>query len=154
MYMHICTCMHACIHAHIHACIFLMMITGAIHISQALVMKCNLWKLNITGNNVGDKGSTAIAKALINSSISSLFLCNCGITFNGADSLAKVLPTYHNMEELWLFDNVLTVDGAHLIMQSAITNTTCEAVWVDSIYENDSEVGKLMAALDRKVRQQ
>ena len=75
------------------------------------------------------------------------------LDFGGAESLAQVLPTYYNIQELWLYDNAITVDGACLIMQSAITNTKCEAVWVDPIYENGGDTEKLMIILNKRVRQ-
>ena len=131
-----------------------MITAGAIHISQALMMKHTLWKLNVRDNDCGNEGITAIAKALVNSDISVLNVCRCGLTFSGAESLAQVLPTYYNIEELWLYDNAITVDGARLIMQSAITNTKCEAVWVDPIYENDGDMEKLMITLNKRVRQE
>ena len=49
---------------------FLMITTGAIHISQALMIKCTLCKLNVRDINCGNEGITAIAKALANSDIS------------------------------------------------------------------------------------
>lgn len=128
-----------------------MTVTGAIHISQALMVKRTLWKLNVTDNNFGDEGVIAIAKALVNSDICLLYVCKCGITLNGAETLAQVLPTYHNIEELWLYGNAITVNGARLIMRSAIYDTKCEAVWVNPIYENDNDVEKLINVLDKRV---
>ena len=95
-------------------------------------------------NDIGDEGIAAIAKALINSDISVLDTSKCGITFDGAKSLAQSLPSYNNIEELWLYHNAITVDGVRLIMQSAITTTKCQAVWVDPMYVNDGNVEKLM----------
>ena len=118
--------------------------SGAIHISQALIIKYTLSKLNLRENDIGDEGIAAIAKALVNSDISILNVSKCGITFNGAKLLAQSLPAYHNIEELWLYHNAITVDGVHLIMQSAIATTKCEAVWVDPMYINDGSVKKLM----------
>ena len=42
----------------------------------------------------------------------------------------------------------ITVDGAQLIMKSAVENGVCEHVEIDDEYKNDKEVKKMTIILD------
>jgi len=128
-----------------------MITTGAISISQALMVNQTLLKLYMGGNNIGDDGITAIAGSLGNSSIIVLDVERCGITFTGVRSLAMAISTNQNIKSLMLWDNPILVDGAHLIMQSAMKNGVCEYVGID--YYNDNEVKKMMTILNDRIRQ-
>ena len=72
----------------------------------------------------------------------------CGITFTGVRSLAAALSTNQNIRELWLMKNPITVDGARLIMKSAVDNGVCEHVGIDDEYEDDDQVKEMMTILD------
>ena len=102
----------------------LMITTGAISISQALMVNRTLLQLYMEGNRIGDDGITAIASSLSNSSITALDVEHCGIS----------------------------VVGARLIMQSAMDNAVCKDVWLDSDY-NDDEVKRMKSILDDRSRQ-
>ena len=127
-----------------------MITTGAISISQALMVNQTLLHLNMLDNNIGDEGITAISSSL--SSITVLNVSWCGITFTGVTSLAKALSTNHNIRKLWLSDNPITVDGARLIMKSAVDNGVCEIVDIDNHYKDD-EVKEMITILDDRRRQ-
>ena len=99
--------------------------TGAISISQALMVNKTLLELYMDGNQISDDGIIAIARSLINSSITLLDVRQCGIR----------------------------VVGAHLIMKSAVENGVCEHVWIDDKYKNDKEVKKMTSILDDSRRQ-
>ena len=120
-----------------------MITTGAISISQALMVNQTLLELYMGHNNIGNDGITAIAGSLNNSSITVLYVYWCDITFTGARSLAAVISTNQNIKRLGLWDNEITVDGARLIMESALKNGVCEDVYIDNKYEDD-EVKKMM----------
>ena len=132
-----------------------MITTGAISISQALMVNQTLLELEIGGmwrsNDIGDEGITAISSSL--SSITELDVSMCGITFTGVTSLAKALSTNHNIRKLWLYGNPITVDGARLIMKSAVDNGVRESVCMDYEYEDDDEVKEMKAILDHRRRQ-
>jgi len=130
-----------------------MITTGAIFISQALMVNQTLLKLYMGENNIGDNGITAIAESLSNSSITELDVESCGITFTGVRSLAEALSTNQNIKILGLLDNPMTDVGARLIMESAMKNGVCEYVGIDSEYKDDDEVKKMMAILnDRRIQ--
>ena len=128
-----------------------MITTGAISISQALMVNQTLLELEMFGNNIGDEGITAISSSL--SSITVLNVSRCGITFTGVTSLSKALSTNHNIRKLWLYGNPITVDGACLIMKSAVDNGVCEIVGIDDEYEDDDEVKEMKTILDDRRRQ-
>ena len=125
-----------------------MITTGAISISQALMVNQTLLELDMEDNDIKDEGITAIAGSLSNSSITELDVEWCGITFTGVRSLAAALSTNQNIRELWLMNNPITVDGAHLIMKSAVDNGVCEIVGVDNEYEDDDQVKEMRTILN------
>ena len=112
-----------------------------------------LKEVNLWGNKFGDEGVIAIAKALENSKICLLNVRECGITFTGVKSLAEALSINCSIRELWVMGNPITVEGARLIMCSAVQSTVCEKVLIDDDYENDDEVKKMMALIDNKMKQ-
>ena len=130
-----------------------MITTGAISISQALKDNQTLLELFMMDNDIGDDGIKAIAVSLNNSSITVLHVRNCGITFDGVSSLAKALSTNQKIKTLGLWDNPITVDGAHLIMKSALSSPICERILLDSEYQYDDEVKKMMTVLDDRKRE-
>ena len=130
-----------------------MITTGAIFISQALMVNQTLLELYMEGNNITDDGITAIAGSLRSSSITVLDVRRCGITFTGVCSLAAALSTNQSITRLWLMGNPITVDGARLIMKSAVDNRVCEIVGIDDEYKNDDEVKEMITILDDRSRQ-
>ena len=129
-----------------------MITTGAISISQALMVNQTLLELDMEGNEIGDEGITAISSSLNQSSLTELDVSRCGITFTGVRSLAAALATNHNIRELWLRGNPITVDGARLIMKSAVDNGVCEYVWIGDEYKDDEEVKEMKTILDDRMR--
>ena len=99
--------------------------TGAISISQALMVNQTLLELDMWSNQIGDNGITPIAGSLSSSGIIVLGVRWCGIS----------------------------VVGARLIMKSAVDNAVCKRVWLDSDYYNDDEVKMMMSILDDRRRQ-
>jgi len=101
-------------------------------------------------NNIGDDGITAIARALGKSRIRVLDVARCGITIMGAKELTTALSTHQTIKTLILWDNPITVEGACLILQSAIDNGVCEYVDISRDYKSDSEVQKMMTVLQTR----
>ena len=103
-----------------------MITTGAISISQALMVNQTLLELHIRNNQICDEGITAIAGSLSNSSITVLNVIWCGIS----------------------------VVGARLIMKSAVDSAVCKSVWIDSkYYDDDDEVKRMRSILNDRSRQ-
>ena len=100
-----------------------MVTTGAISISQALMVNQTLLELWMENNQISDEGITAIAGSLSNSSITLLDVKGCGIS----------------------------VVGARLIMKSAVDSAVCEYVWIDN--DDDDEVKRMRSILDDRRRQ-
>ena len=96
-------------------------------------------------NQIDDDGITAIAGSLSNSSITLLNVQWCGISVVGVRSLAVA---FQSIKKLYLRFNPITVDGAQLIMKSAVENGVCEYVEIDDKYKNDKEVKKMITILD------
>ena len=131
----------------------LMITTGAISISQALMVNQTLLELHMGNNDIKDEGITAIAGSLSYSSITVLNVQYCGITFTGVRSLAAALSTNQNIKTLGLWSNPITVDGARLIMKSAVDNGVCEHVSIGTEYCLDDQVKEMMTILDDRGRQ-
>ena len=102
-----------------------MITTGAISISQALMVNQTLLWLQMYGNQIGDDGITAIAGSLSNSNITLLNVMRCGIS----------------------------VVGARLIMKSAVDSAVCKHVIIDHEYYDDDEVKRMMSILYDSSRQ-
>ena len=133
----------------------LMITTGVISISQALMVNQTLLELDMSCNDIKDEGITAIAGSLSNSSITVTVLDvhMCGITFTGVRSLAAALSTNQNIRTLLLWGNPITVDGARLIMKSAVDNGVCEVVVINIEYWDDDQVKEMITILDDRKRQ-
>ena len=126
-----------------------MITTGAISISKMMMANHSLQVLNMDRNDIGDDGISAIAETLGNCKIHTLDIEECGITLTGARSLAAALSSNHTIRELWMWSNPITVEGALLIVKSAVDNTVCQRVGIDDEYENDEGVKKMMNILER-----
>ena len=130
-----------------------MITTGAISISQALMVNQTLLELTMGGNQIGDDGIITIASSLSNSSITVLYVNGCGISVVGVRSLAEAISSNQNIRTLWLSDNPITVDGARLIMKAAVDNAVCEIVKMDSEYYYDDEVKRMKGILYGRSKQ-
>ena len=131
-----------------------MITTGAISISKMMMVNHSLQELYIGGNSIGDDGISAIARALSNCKINKLNVDRCNITLIGATSLSAVLSSNHTIRNLWLEGNPITVEGALLIVKSAVDNTVCQYVHVDYEYYENYEVTKMMNILRDRGRQE
>ena len=103
-----------------------MITTGAISISQALMVNQTLLELYMASNYIVDDGITAIAGSLSNSSITLLYVWGCGIS----------------------------VVGARLIMKSAVDSAVYKHVWIDNAYYDDDEVKRMISILYDRSRQE
>ena len=130
-----------------------MITTGAISISQALMVNQTLLELYMGHNHIGDDGITAIASSLSYSSITLLDVRVCGISDVGVRSLAEAISSNQNIRILWLLGNPITVDGARLIMKAAVDNAVCKYVNIDYKYYDDCEVKRMMNILDDRIKQ-
>jgi len=75
----------------------------------------------------------------------------CGITVIGARSLAAGLLVNNSVRILDVSCNPITVEGARLILQSAVDNGVCQKVWIDTY--DDHEVKKMKSILNGRKRQ-
>ena len=126
-----------------------MITTGAISISKMMMGNHSLQELNIVRNDIGDDGISAMAGALGNCKISKLDVTNCNITLTGAKLLATALYSSNTIRKIELLGNRLTVEGALLIVESAVHSTVCCCVEIDDEYKND-EIQKMINILDSR----
>ena len=126
-----------------------MITTGANSISKMMIVNHSLQELYMGYNNIGDDGIYDIARALGDCKINILNVNKCGITLTGARSLAEALSSNHTIRQLWLMNNPITVEGALLIVKSAVDNTACQCVGINDEYKND-EIKKMMNILEDK----
>ena len=130
-----------------------MIATGAISISKMMMVNHSLQRLYISKNNFGNDGISAIAGALGNCKISKLDVSECSITFTGATSLAVAISSQRTIRELVLEDNPITVEGALLIVNSAVHNVACQYVLIDDECKN-GEIEEMMNMLEDRRRQE
>ena len=131
-----------------------MITSGAISISKMMMVNHSLQELDMLDNDIGDDGIFVIAGALGNCKINKLDVRICNITLIGARSLATALSSNYTIRELWLQDNAITVEGALLIVKSAVDNTVCQRVEIDYEYLENEEVSKMMMILMDRRRQE
>ena len=129
-----------------------MITTGAISISNMMMVNHSLQVLSMGHNSIGNDGISAIARELGNCKINSLDVSQCGITLTGARSLATALSSHPTIRELFLWDNPITVEGAQLIVEAAVYNTVCLCVGIDDEYKND-KVKEMLTILEDRERQ-
>jgi len=123
--------------------------------------RCLLQALNLSNNDIGDDGIAAIARALNNSQISILGVCKCGITLTGVKTLARELKINKRMIMIKVWGNAITLEGARLILRSAVDNGVCQQIDIhDELFDrceeqmNDGEVKKMIAILEQRKKQQ
>ena len=126
-----------------------MITTGAISISNMMMVNHSLQVLDVKENSIGDDGISAIARELGNCKISDLIVDRCGITLNGARSLATALSSHPTIRRLVLMHNPITVEGAQLIVEAAVHNTVCVDVDIDYEYKNNKVWKMLHILLNR-----
>ena len=136
---------------HLIIIVIVIITTGAIAVSKLLMGNCTLQVLNVSDNTIGDDGISVIVeqlKKVTNSRISQLCIEECGITLTGARSIASLLSVNQSIRGLVLTGNVITTEGAQLILQSAVNNKACQAlIRFDNEYRSDSEVWTMMKIL-------
>lgn len=109
--------------------------------------------LDINSNPINDEGIAAIAKNLNNSRICELIVYNCGITVVGTKELAESLTNNYTIKSLQLEDNDITLNGAIVTLEAAITNGVCQKVEIKDRYKSDDKVKGMMTILQRRKRQ-
>ena len=129
-----------------------MITTGAISISNMMMVNHSLQELYMWINSIRDDGISAIARELGNCKINVLDVEQCGITLTGARSLATALSSHPTISELTLECNSITVEGAQLIVEAAVHNTVCLRVYIDDEYKNN-KVKEMLTILEDRRRQ-
>ena len=130
-----------------------MITTGAISISNMLMVNHSLQMLHMSGNSIGNDGISAIARELGNCKINVLDVRKCNITLTGARSLATALSSHPTITQLWLPLNPITVEGVQLIVEAAVHNIVCPYVVIDDEYKND-KVKEMLTILEDRRRQE
>ena len=129
-------------------------ITGAISISEMIKINHTVQVLNIGFNPIDDEGIAAIARNLDNAKISELHVQECGITDTGAKSLAEGLINNHTIKSLHVKYNNISVDGVVAILEAAIANEVCQKVTIYDKYKSNDKVKELKSILEERKRQE
>ena len=130
-----------------------MITTGAISISNMMMMNHSLQVLNMNYNNISDDGISAIARGLGNCKINLLDVSQCGITVTGARILAASLTSHPTIRKLSLWGNLITEEGAQQILEAAVNNTVTVYVSIDDEYQND-KVKEMLTILENRREQE
>ena len=123
--------------------------TGAISISNMMMVNHSLQQLYMGGNNIGDDGISAIARELRKCKVKLLSFNQCGITITGARPLATALSSHTTIRQLSLWNNCITVEGAQQIIEAAVDNEVTLYVVIDNEYEND-KIKEMFFILERR----
>ena len=127
-----------------------MITTGAISISNMMMVNHSLQVLTMSENNIGDDGISAIARGLGNCKINDLYIDECGITVTGARILAASLSSHPTIRLLSLCNNnLITEEGAQQVLEAAVNNTVTVHVSIDGKYEND-KVKEMLTILEKR----
>ena len=126
-----------------------MIITGAISISNMMMVNHSLQELVMGCNNIRDDGISAIARGLGNCKITKLSVGHCHITVTGARSLARALSSHPTIRVLSLLGNRSGVEGAQQILEAAVNNTVTQYVYIDNEYKND-KVKEMLSILENR----
>ena len=119
--------------------------------SEALKVNQTLETLGFSNNSlIGDDGLAAIAGVLGNCKLAAVDLQDCSITLTGAKFLATSLQTIKRKFGVFLDGNDITVEGARLILQSAVENKAAIGVWVGDDYKDDQKVAEMLSVLEGK----
>jgi len=121
--------------------------------SEALKVNQTLETLGFSQNSlIGDDGLAAIAGVLGTCKLTLLDLQDCDITLTGAKLLADGLQSIKQKFALSLWGNAITVEGAHLILQSAVESKAPIRVWVDDDCRDDQKVEEMLNLLEEKCK--
>jgi len=121
---------------------------GAVCIGKLLAVNFSLKVLWLSANAIGNDGIAAIAGTLGKSRIRELDINRCGITLTGIKSLVAALLVSQSLGIVNLLGNSITVEGARLILQSAVKNGLCYQVVINKECWNDEEVKSLITILE------
>ena len=129
-----------------------MITTGAISISNMMMVNHSLQELYMSRNNIGNDGISAIARGLGNCKINVLIVNYCGITVTGARILAASLSSHPTIRQLWLRNNRITEEGGQQIVEAAVNNTVTTVVTIDNVNRND-KVKEMLTILEKRREQ-
>ena len=130
-----------------------MITTGAISIGNMMMVNHSLQELNVSENDIGNDGISAIARGLGNCKINKLYVTQCGITVTGARILAASLSSHPTIKNLALRRNHITEEGAQQILEAAVNNTVTVYFFIDDKYEND-KVKEMLTILGNRREQE
>jgi len=126
---------------------------GATDIADLIQTHCALKVLTLEANNLGDDGINVISGPLGKSNIDRLEIGECGITVMGAKVLAETFLINKSITLLRLSKNPITLEGARMILESAVGNGVCLKVIIDDhLYEDDDETQLMMETLQARER--
>jgi len=129
-------------------------LAGARSLAAGLLLNNNVKKLVLAFNDIGNDGIVAIAGTLNNSQVIEFDVSGCGITLVGARSLSTTLLWNKSIKKLNIEDNPITMEGARLVLWSAVKNSVCQDVGIDSKYDDNTEVKKMMVILGQRKKQE
>ena len=129
-----------------------MITTGAISISNMMMVNHSLQELYVNENDIGNDGISAIARGLGNCKINKLYVSHCGITVTGARILAASLSSHPTIRILVLHNNLISEEGAQRILEAAVNNTVTVQVIIDHDYKNEKV--KMLTILEKRWKQE
>ena len=130
-----------------------MITTGAISISNMMMVNHSLQELYLSKNSIGNDGISAIARELRSCNINTLDVRDCGITLTGARLLAESLTPHVTIRELWLKHNPISVEGAQLIVEAAVYNRVTLHMYIDSKYKS-GKMKEMLTILYNRMEQE
>ena len=100
-------------------------------LSEGITNTKTLRVLNISDNNIGPSGTTAIANALTNNtSLEELDMTRNEVGQDGAIAIAKAITNNKTLKTLTLGDYTMDIESAMIIMRSLHCNNTITELWL------------------------
>ena len=132
-----------------------MITTGAISISNMMMVNHSLQVLDMDGNDIGNDGISAIARGLGNYKIIEWIAIPHNITVTVSRILAASLSSHPTIRELALDDNLNTEEGAQQILEAAVNNTVTITLKVSIDDENmDDKLKEIVTILENRSKQE
>ena len=122
---------------------------GATALADALRVNKSLETLDLDDNHIGDAGATALADALlVNETLETLFLTRNEIRDAGATALADTLLVNETLKNLFLDDNYIGEAGATALAGALHVNKSLKTLYLSGNYIGDAGATALREAIE------
>lgn len=104
--------------------------------------------MDISHNDIGDEGVMHFCDILDNyDGLRELHMEQCGIHWEGAQSLARVLTNNHTLAALYLSNNAVGDDGCEALADMLVMNGTLQTLYLNLCSINRASLHRMLVVL-------